>query len=169
MTIKTMKLKVRDWLFPDYRQEVEIAVRSHRNAQEKHEAEIKRLSQYTPVDALREQLKGFDPRYLNPVMYDSVDNIPSIVAEYESEESEEAFLAHARDLYNNPALMAIINYLVRDQIIYTAKEALNFNDVQFGRASINGLILFKDEVEKLKAIYEDKHAKPETFDTYEVT
>jgi len=164
-----LKLKIRDWLFPDYRLEVDLAIRANKSSQERHEKEIKRLSQYSIVDCVREQLKGFNPKLLDESLYDSVDTAPDVLEQYDSEDSEEVFLSKIRDLYNNPTFNAVLNYLVRNQLIYTAKEARDFNEISFGRATINGLILFKDEVERLKAIYDERHIHEESFDRHEVT
>lgn len=164
-----IKLKVRDWFFPDYIRQTQLLDQALEIEREGLKRERQRLSQLDVVDAVREQLKGFSPKLLDVAMYDIVDFSPSILDQYENEESETIFLSKVRDLYHNEAFRAITDYLVRNQIIYIAKEALNFNDVQFGRASINGIILVKDEVERLKAIYDERHPAKEEFDVHEVT
>lgn len=122
-------------------------------------------SKLTVTDLVREQLKGFDPKMLDSAMYDRVDDT-DILSEWYGEDADEAFLANVKSLRKNTAFEPIINFLIRNQILYTTKEAPNAASNDFGRATINGLVLFREEVDRLCAVYEERHKPDEEFDAH---
>ena len=113
------------------------------------------------TDLVREQLKGFSPK-----MLDTDDDILVIK---DSEGDRESFLSDVKQLSKNEALFSIIEYLTRDQVLYTTKEAINTEQVNFGRASINGMSLVKEEIERIATEYDAEHAGEEEFDKHSVT
>ena len=52
---------------------------------------------------------------------------------------------------------------------FTAVNAVSYDEMNFGRATINGVSLFEDEINALVLMYEDRKPKPEEdfnkFDT----
>lgn len=118
---------------------------------------------------VRSQLKGFDTSVLSKSVWDGSDSAVSIEEAYEVDESREAFLAKVHDLAQSKELEGILTYLIRNQILFTAKEAGLDVEQLFGRATINGLTLVRDEIRRLDAMYRSEHAPKESFDKFSVT
>lgn len=114
----------------------------------------------TIVDAVRMMLKGFDPKVL-----DDEDDLPEVLQDVESDES---FLQQCKSLKDNDALWIIVKYLIRNQVLYSAKEAKTLDDINFGRATINGLSLLREEVDRLASVYAKRHTAKPKFDEHEV-
>lgn len=112
------------------------------------------------TDLVREQLGGFNRRLL-----DEDDDLPTLVGD---EHEQNTFLAHVKELATNEALPIILDALIRDQVLFIAKEAQGTEQANFGRASINGWTLLREEVARLYAIYLDRHTKEEVYDEHEV-
>lgn len=110
-------------------------------------------------ELVREQMFGFDKRML----YDDSD-----YEENEKGELTDDFLSHVHDLDENPALDMIIMLLKREQVMFTALEAENIEQVNFGRATINGLQLIREETDRLVGIYNQRHAGEGDYDHSEV-
>jgi hypothetical protein len=104
------------------------------------------------TELLRSQMKG--------VNFKKLDDL--------SGEELKEFLSGAHLLQNNKILMRIIDDLIARQTEFTVNEALNMEQVIFGRATINGLSLLKEAIEKYNAIYLEQTKKEETFDESEV-
>jgi len=120
---------------------------------------------YTVVDLVRKQLKGFDPKQL-----DNSDDVELLyMSENDESEGLDVFLAHCRDLRENPAFDPIMESLIRNQILFIAMESESNEETNFGRATINGLQLFRDELDRLVGIYKERHAKEEDFDPHDIT
>jgi hypothetical protein len=120
----------------------------------------KELKNTTLADATREQLKGFNVKLLDSDM--------DIEGQYADIDSRFAFLSECHDLYKNKARIAIENYLKRNQIQFSVKEAVDLEQINFGRATINGITLFDEEVERLNTIYLTEHTPKEQFDDKEI-
>lgn len=130
----------------------------------------KRLNaNFSVARLVRSQLKGFDTSVLSKSVWDGSDNAISIEDAYEVDESRDAFLAKVHDLAQSKELEGILTYLVRNQILFTAKEAVGVEQELFGRATINGLTLVRDEIRRLDAMYRSEHAPKESFDKFSVT
>lgn len=112
----------------------------------------------TVADLVREKLAGYDMSLLS-----SVDDLPEALPEDE----RSGFLTDVHELAKNQALPVIIDHLIRDQLLYVGLEAENIERVNFGRASINGETLVRDEVARLNSLYLERHAKPEDFDPHD--
>lgn len=127
---------------------------------ERQRAEFdKEKDSYTYTDMVREQLIGFDPHIL-----DTDDDLPGVLGEVEG---EDAFLAKMKALNENKELSLLIAYLKRHQILYSATTAKTLDEINFGRATINGFELLTEEIGRLATVYADRHAKDEEFDQHE--
>lgn len=115
----------------------------------------------TVVDLVREQLKGINPKILEG------DN--DLLVDLGAEDSLDSFLAGCHDLHKSRELSRIIEYLERDQVLYSAKTAVGLDEINFARATINGLCLLREEVARLDTVYEERHASQPKFDEFEVT
>lgn len=105
-------------------------------------------------DLTREQLKGISP--------DSIK-----LEELAGEELKE-FLDGVHLLNGNKTLNKIIEYLITKQVFFTAMEGQNWEQDQFGRATINGLSLLKETLERYDAVYIENHKKEEAFDKQDI-
>lgn len=102
---------------------------------------------------LRSQMKGID---LNDI--------------YLEELPEDEYREMLKDLYRlktNKGFFKLINEISNKQVFKIAVETQNMEQVNYGRALINGLTLLKEAIEKYNAIYESKGEK-EFFDKDEV-
>jgi hypothetical protein len=122
----------------------------------------KRQESLTIVDLVRTQLKGF-----NPLLLDSYDDIELTYPE--GGEGLDSFLEQVGELKKNTALPLIEQFLKRNQVLYTAKEADDLNAINFGRASVNGVELIREEIDRLDKIRVERSSKPEDFDEHEIT
>lgn len=133
--------------------------------QKEYEQKIEDFSawatKHTIVDAVRTQLKGFNPKLL-----DNDSDLPEILGDIEA---QDPFLAKMKSLKDMPELWVLIDYLIRNQVIFLAREATNMESINFGRATINGLSLFKEEVERLATIYSERHTDESGYDKHAVT
>lgn len=167
-----MKDLLRNWLF---KREIEAYAQERHALEERMRAIVDREDQLDAdcdvfeakkrslnvVDLVRENLKGFNPRLL-----DSEDDILAVVMD-EGEDSEATFLSKMHDVFENKQLWRLADFIMRDLIIYAVREAEDLKAINFARASLNGVGLLREEVERLNTVYLEKHAKPEAFDEFE--
>lgn len=150
-----MKKWLISWLFS--KEKDDIRRENARAKIEADEAERYRKS-LSIVDLVREQLHGFNPHLL-----DTEDELLEIITD---EESQEAFLNEVKKLADNTALPRIMEHLIRNQVLYSAKEAPTLDAINFGRASVNGITLIQEEIERLKTLFDERHAPKEQFDVH---
>ena len=102
----------------------------------------------------REQLKGIDldVSYLEDM----------------TEKEKKDFLGKAELIAKNDVLDRIIDRLIKSQIDFTVKGAKDMEQVNFGRATINGLTLLREEINRLSALYNDEIKPAEEFDKYDI-
>lgn len=81
-----------------------------------------------------------------------------------SKEQREELYASAHSIFMNPSFKFVIDHLINAQIDETVKRAQNMNDVLFGRGSINGQELIKEEFERLSSLYKEEQTKNKTGD-----
>lgn len=111
---------------------------------------------YSAVDLTREQLKGISIDFL-------VKKNNTIESDFEPKKQKE--------LYQKATLMKkefdmIANYLINLQGNFAVKEARNQEQLLFTRGTINGIILMKEEVERLSNLFEEQKKKKEVFDKH---
>ena len=155
--LKKIKQKLSAYLFKEQRDLLVLKTNRLNYALKKVEDNKGSLS---IVDLVREQLGGFDTKLL-----DSSEDLDVI---YEAEDGESALLSGARELHKNKHLGVIAQHLIRNQVLYIAKDAEAMESVNFGRATINGIELFIEEIERLNLVYEELHKGRDDFDEHEV-
>lgn len=155
-----IKSLIKKWLFSEERKRLnDLTNQAVLNLQRLRE-DSKTVNNLNIVDLTRENLKGFNPRLL-----DNEDDLPEVLGEVENQDE---FLSKVKSLKDNPAFEIIANYLIRNQIMYSVKTATPLDEINFGRATINGVSLFKEEVARLSTVFEERHAKKPEFDEHEV-
>lgn len=172
------KHAVARWLLADEAKKLDLGLSTWLQMQEDMKQKKADFEAYkaslTVTDLVREQLKGLNPRLLDEdVVKDeegqtsrTYSELPEVLGEVESQEE---FLAKCKSLKENPALDVILDYITRNQILYSAKEAVTLETINFGRATVNGVSLVREEVARLATVYAERHPanKPE-FDEHEV-
>lgn len=110
------------------------------------------------VAMTREQLKGITVNFSG--------HEDSIEDRLEENDKKDLY-ADADNLKSNKAFGLITKYLIDVQGNFTVKEALNMGEVAFGRATINGIQLFVEEVNRLSNLHKEETKKEEEFDEHE--
>lgn len=113
------------------------------------------------ADLVREKMASFNPRLFN-----SENDVLQDIIE---DDGEESFLIKVKELTKNDALRRIADYLLRDLIMFAAKEGKDLEQINFSRASVNGVGLMMEEIERLAAVYDDRHKREEDYDAFEAT
>lgn len=96
----------------------------------------------TVTELIRHQLKGV-----------TLDFVKSELELSEKERKE--LQANAELLRVNPVFYKIIDYLINIQGNFSVREAQDATSIFFGRATINGLCLLKEEVERLSNLHRE--------------
>lgn len=111
----------------------------------------------TTTDLIRKQLKGVTVDFLT-----HEEDIDNSMTENEKKE----LYSQAAILNNNKAFQAVTSHLINVQGNYTVKEAEFMNQVAFGRATINGIILMREEITRLANLHNTSLTKEEDFDKH---
>lgn len=150
-----MKDKILEWLFKGYTKKL----RDH--AKELAELQFEAYKRSLDIkDLIRERYAGVRPQHPEN---DTVIN--EHLASLTDDVSRLAFLAKAKDLTNNEAFKVI-----KESIIVEAQKQASFYspdmvDVNFNRATLNGIMLMEEEAEKLTALYiKEKEASDKMSD-----
>ena len=122
------------------------------------------------ITLTRHALGGFDPTYLDSVLFDPLDSLPAIEDEERALGNEEGFLISAHEVSKNEAVSKLITYIIRNIILFIAKDSSSMEESNFNRASMAGLVLFKEEIDRRGSLYVQKYRKPkeEEYDANEV-
>jgi hypothetical protein len=107
------------------------------------------------ADYIRKKYKGI-------IITDTIDDL---LAEIPKDERE-GFTAQAKELQKNETLQRIISYLVRKQLTFTAMEAVTTEEMNFARATVNGLSLLNEEIDELVHYHDELHARQGDFDKF---
>ena len=125
-----------------------------------YEREKDKLSGLSVTSIMREKLVGFDPSLL--------DNEDELEETYPEDEGLDSFLNQVAELKKNTALPKILAFLTRNQILWSVKKADSLEAMNFGRASVNGVELVREEIDRLEALRLERSGSKEEFDKHEV-
>lgn len=116
------------------------------------------------VALAREQLKGFNPRHIT---LDVVKNRHALsLYDGLTPEEEDALITNIHQLYTNPALQVLLDYITRNQVLYGQMEADSLLSLNFSRGTVNGLILLRDEINAAEGVYRKRHTPEEDFNQF---
>jgi hypothetical protein len=76
--------------------------------------------------------------------------------------TQENFLAEMHRIRDNKAMARLVSFLMRDQVIHVAKYAEDQARADFGRATINGLSLIRESIERYATMHVELHKHDET-------
>ncbi len=108
-------------------------------------------SVFSPKDLIRERLKGIKPNLpeSNTILQNHLASLDDV--------SRLAFLSKAYDIVkNNPTFKLVLESLIVEQEHYSMLEAKDIEEVNFGRATINGLMLIEESLSVLSGMYEEE-------------
>ena len=141
-----MKDKLLAWLFADYKRRLDENLMLEKRTF-KASVDIK--------DILRERLKGIRPGHPE----ENRAWLANYVASLDTPERLD-FLSKLHAMSKNEAFKVVNDYLMTEAMRKATLEATDIIDVNFQRATINGLQLLEEEVEYYANMYlEEKKAK----------
>lgn len=112
----------------------------------------------TITDMVRERLHGFNPKLLDRVSEDNYELYDFLYSEYGKEGVVEAyriFCADMNALSKNESLRTLIAWIERNQVLTSAREAQTLEEINLGRATLNGTGLILEEIERHAAIHRE--------------
>ena len=165
-----MKDRILGWLFPKFVEKTKQEARkdvaeSIQIGIDAYKATLK------PQDAVRERLKGIRPNHPESRLASIDEKLGDM-----DEASRLAFLSNIFDIWKKNVdnedkeqeeiampLKLVLESLMIDQFHATALEAGDMTEVNFGRATVNGLILLEDELERLANVYLEERNRNKTM------
>lgn len=153
---------LRRWLFQKEELEIEARLLALRAMEEKARS-------VDIVELARLQLSGFAWGSLDRAYIDAIikNEMPSCVHTLPKDEQQD-FLRNIKDLHDNQALGQVLDYLTRVQIIFGNLGTRNVEELNFSRATVNGLRLLAEEIEDNYGIYKKQSEAEEEYDTSEI-
>ena len=111
------------------------------------------------VELTRELMKGVTLNFANhsPNIEDTM-----------SENERRGMLSQAESMKSNKYLRKIADHLIDVQGNYSFKEASTIGEMAFGRATVNGISLFMEEIERLSNLYREENKAEEEFDVHDL-
>jgi hypothetical protein len=150
--------KLKNWIL---RKEIASMKLSQDMADERKKIYVSAMEGDKLSRLLREELKGFDVKIL--------DSDLDVEDWYTEQDSRRTFLEQCHELFKSSALKDIAKFLIRNQMQYTTTEAKTLEDMNFGRATINGIVLLQEEVDRLNTLYLTEVKPPDKFDEHDIT
>lgn len=147
-------MKLRDWLFADYKEQLD---------REKEIWKEKVEKDYTDkaiLHFMRRKYKGFDPSLLL--------NDEEILAEFNTQERQMTFLENCKKVIENEDFRKMMEHLYTRQLVNSALESEDIDAVNFGRATINGLALVEENLTRYTNIYYERTQRDPEYDKYEI-
>lgn len=137
-----MKQKIIDWLFKEYKQKLKNDSEQSLNLQMeafKATLDIK--------DLIRIRFKSVRPGHpdANTILNDHLSGLDDV--------SRTSFLSKAKDVTSNEAFKTVVLSLLVDLQRKAGLDSPDMTEVNFNRASVNGVQLIEDELENLTSLY----------------
>ncbi len=138
-----MKDKLLSWLFRSYAKRLKTDY--------KNQLDLKLdafKATFDLKDLLRERLKGIRPNHPedNSILQNHLAGLDDV--------SRLAFLSKAHDIVNNNnTFKIVVESLIIEQEHHTMLHASDMPEVNFGRASVNGMMLVEEELNRLGNMY----------------
>lgn len=155
--IKKLKDKLRNWLFADRLKELkarEAALESRRQQIEKE------YSEKALLHLVRRKYKGYNPSKLIGGQEDVLHDIP--------EGERLGFLGDLADVIENDSFRTLMEDLYTKQLITTSLESEDIDEVNFGRATINGIKIVEESLERYANIYYERSSDESDYDEYSI-
>lgn len=117
------------------------------------------------TDLVRHNLKGI--RTIIDVTTIGDHDLPDYLSELDRD-TRDNYLMKAKQYLEDGVFLPILSYLINSQAEFGIKNAKTPEEVWFGRATINGIALIRDEFERLLVLYEEEHPQVEIFNKHEI-
>lgn len=149
-----MKDKILGWLFKSH------VKRLKESSETALELQMEAFERTLDVkDLIRERLKGIRPNHPeeNTILQNHISTL--------DDASRLVFLSKAHEVMENPTAKLVMESLMIESEHKAMIEAVDIVDVNFNRASINGLMLYEEEMERLDTMYKtEKEQQKEMTD-----
>lgn len=142
--LKTLKEKLRRYLFKDEYLKLELA----------------RRQPVKVTEMVRQQLVGFDKRLLTET--------GDVLDQWTRIKTEDTKLEQVHQIAQASALRDILAWLKREQIYFAVMQSENIDQVNFARATVNGLVLLEETIDRLDGVYRERVSTPEPYDKHDV-
>lgn len=143
-----MKDKLLGWLFKGY------AKRLKDDSENVLELQIEAFRRTLDVkDLIRERLKGIRPNHPeeNTVLQNHLAKL--------DDATRLVFLSKAHDIMENETSKVVIESLIVESEHKAMIESVDMVDVNFNRSSINGIMLYEDEMTRLDVMFKEEQEK----------
>lgn len=140
-----MKNRILEYLFKGYSKS--IKEEAERGLETKLEAYKATLD---IKDLVRDRLKGVKPNNPddNTILFNHLDGL--------DDASRLAFLSRAYDIVNNETFKIVIKSLIVESEHKAVLDSGNMEEVNFNRATVNGLMLLEEELNQLATQYKNE-------------
>jgi hypothetical protein len=115
---------------------------------------LSKVKEHTSVSLCREQLGGV--------------NIDTNFVDQMSENDKKEFMARIHIINTDKHLRKIIDDIIRRQVEMVVLKAETIDKVAFGRATINGVTLLKEEIEAISEQYINEFGIKEKFEVTDI-
>jgi hypothetical protein len=148
-----MKNKLLAFLFRGYARDIEETYKSI------YEQRIELLS---ISDAVRDRLKGITPKRILSAESYLTDYLQGL-----GEEDRLAFLSKASRIVENPTYQKVVEAIILESERKAMLEARDMAEVNFQRATINGINILEDLIDELAKLYREEQQKRERLSEQE--
>lgn len=131
--------KIQGWVFSGYKRRLE----------NDYEDKVRLFEATVDIkDIVRERLKGVNPKRPD----ENQASLMTLVASFETPERLD-FLSKAYTIAENTTLKTVTDYLLTECMRKATTESEDMGDVNFQRATMNGLMLLEEELGNLAGMY----------------
>ena len=85
-----------------------------------------------------------------------------------SENEKKELYASAHSLVNKKSLNVIIDHIINVQANFAVRQAENMEQVAFARATINGVEILRQELERLQSLFKQEQEEKKPFNKFDV-
>jgi len=162
--IEFIKDKLRRWAFKERREELQKKAETLQAKEAELEKRRREIEKEYTDQALRHLVRrkyhGFNPSELIGGQEDVLHDIP--------EAERLGFLGNLADVIENDSFRKLMEHLYTKQLITTSLESENIDEVNFGRATINGLSIVEESLERYANIYYERSSDESDYDEYSI-
>lgn len=117
---------------------------------------------------LAEWLYPVDPVELTRRYYVGITSDDLLYLVNMEEGQREAFLGAIYQIVEGGKLKPIADKIMQEQVEMSVKYARNMEEVNHGRATLNGVALFMDELKYLHSLYEQQYIQKSEFNKFDI-
>lgn len=156
-----IKKKLQNWLFKEERDRLESERLELRKDKASYRNKIE--SEYDDkaiLHLIRQKYAGFEPELL---LRDQ-----ELLSNFEGEEARLAFMRNMKDVIENDDFRTLLEHLYTMQLVETGIQSNSLEELNFGRATVNGIKLIEDELSRYATLYNEHTQQEPDFDEYSI-